>query len=224
MSSRLISVFVVSTVLLVSLACSVQAQSKGAPQTQNKRKVLTKKKSVALPNQDPTILRYVERLLPYYPKSSFTITEDTTTPTLSGRYRIIEVNRVCENKRLSGGSSIVIDNKTNQLWLGSVASLPDSTQFGNLQSFLEDFLPPAINKNMKLRTKVIWDDSFSKKGALIPFILRVASGYGEFDRPAAVTADGKFFILGINLPYDYDPVIWRRELLKSSKAVICKVK
>jgi protein-disulfide isomerase len=55
---------------------------------------------------------------------------------------------------------------------------------------------------------------------MIPFWLVIDSGYGEYRKAAAVTADGAYLVLGNGYPVDQDPVARRRELLNGSEVVM----
>jgi protein-disulfide isomerase len=68
--------------------------------------------------------------------------------------------------------------------------------------------------------RVEWGDAYAPEGALIPMTLQVSSGYGEYQRSGAVSADGRFLVLGEPLPYDKDPVAYRRDMLRSNDLVI----
>ncbi len=74
--------------------------------------------------QDPVILRFVERAIPWYPDSSFRVVSDERTQTPSGSYRIVRGSRTCENKILTGEPSVVIDEMTGLAYLGSAVSSP----------------------------------------------------------------------------------------------------
>ncbi len=52
--------------------------------------------------QDPVVLRFVQRAIPWYPDSSFRVVSDERTQTPSGSYRIVRVSRTCENQVLTG--------------------------------------------------------------------------------------------------------------------------
>jgi hypothetical protein len=80
-------------------------------------------------------------------------------------------------------------------------------------------LPELLKQNMDLKVKVAWDSGL-RAGALIPFRLRVDTGYGEYSKLAAVSADGKVLTLGARLPLGEDPVRFRRDLLAGSRDVV----
>jgi protein-disulfide isomerase len=150
----------------------------------------------------------------------FTITEDDSFLTPSGRYRKVTVERACDNRMLSSSTAVLIDEMTATVWLGVMGRLSEQGMGGDkLKQHIEKFIPEAMQKSRGIRAVVEWDSSYASTGAVIPFLLRVQSGFGVYKKPAAVTADGKVFILGYPLPYGRDPVAYRRELIQSSKLV-----
>lgn len=177
-----------------------------------------------LMKQDPDVLRWVERAIPWYPGSVFEIVADTTTTTPSGAYRVVRVKRTCENKILTGEPSVVIDTATGLAYLGPVGELPfDQTGASprQLRPFLESFLPEVMQQNMNMKIRVSWDvPEGASTGAVIPFHMVVETGYGVFDKPVAVTADGKLLIMGSAMPFAGDPVAIRRELFRASDVVV----
>jgi protein-disulfide isomerase len=174
--------------------------------------------------QDPVVLRFVERAIPYYPDSSFRVVADDRKQTPSGSYRIVRVSRTCENKILTGEPSVVIDEVTGIAYLGSVGELPfeeTGTSPRAMRPFLEGFLPDVLQRNLNMKVRVSWDaPDGAVSGAIIPFSLIVDTGYGEFSRPTAVTSDGNYLIMGTGMPLDGDPVTIRRELFDASDVVV----
>lgn len=174
--------------------------------------------------QDPTVLRFVERAIPYYPNSSFRVVSDERNQTPSGSYRIVRVSRTCENTILTGEPSVVIDEVTGVAYLGSVGELPfeqTGTSPRSLRPFLEGFLPEVLQRNLNMKVRVSWDEpEGALSGAIIPFNFIVDTGYGEFAKPTAVTSDGKYLIMGTGMPLDGDPVAIRRKLFAASEFVV----
>ncbi len=173
------------------------------------------------PRQDPKILRFVERASAWYPGSAFSIVKDEVRHTASGSYRIVDIDRQSGSRFLTGTVELLIDQANSSAWLGSVGTLPGQErgiQPKNLRNFLEDFLPEALTETMGLRCRIEWTSDI-KPGSLIPFTLAIKTGYGEFKKPAAVSADGELLVLGAPLPLDQDPVAYRRQLLRSSEQV-----
>lgn len=174
--------------------------------------------------QDPEVLRFVERSIPWYPGSAFKLVADEKIATPSGSYRVVRVKRTCDNQVLTGEPSVVIDEATGLAYLGSVGELPfeaSGTSPRSLRPFLEGFLPEVLQRNMNMRVQVSWDlPEGASPGAIIPFQLIVNTGYGKFPKPVAVTSDGRLLIMGAGMPLDGDPVAIRRALFNDSDFVV----
>lgn len=177
------------------------------------------------PAQDPKILRFVSRAVPWYPDSIFSVISDERFQTPSGSYRIIGVDRQCDSRSLSGEVGVVVDEVANTAWMGSIARLPfreSGIEPSALGRFLEDFLPEWMRNNMRYNAKVDWSSRPSRSGALIPFDLVINTGYGEFRKAAAVSSQGEHVVIwGTPFPMDEDPVAYRKDMLAASDLVTC---
>jgi hypothetical protein len=175
------------------------------------------------PAQDPKILRFVSRAVPWYPDSIFSVISDERLQTPSGSYRIIGVDRQCDSRSLSGEVGVVVDEVANTAWMGSIARLPfreSGIEPSALGRFLEDFLPEWMRNNMRYNAKVDWSSRPSRSGALIPFNLVINTGYGEFRKAAAVSSQGEHVVIwGTPFPMDEDPVAYRKDMLAASDLV-----
>lgn len=174
------------------------------------------------PPQDAELLRYVARALAWHPASNFKILTDEKHMTPSGSFRLIQIERT-GTQRLDGRMTLVIDEPAAGIWFGQVGGLPKQ-EIGNsveeLKAFVGGFISELLMKNMRMKVVVDWDVEKKGASALLPFDLRVDTGYGEFRRPGAVSSDGAYVLLGAPLPYDQDPVAFRRELFENSKDVM----
>jgi protein-disulfide isomerase len=174
-----------------------------------------------LPKQDPEVLHFVQRAAPWYPDSTFTIVNDKRVMTASGSYRLIAVKRTCANRYLTGVRGWVIDEVTKTMWAGTVGTLPDVPQASaDLNGFLKSFLPGALRRSLRMTATVVWKTGGRPSGALIPFLLKIDSGYGSYFKPAAVTADGRRIVLGTPYPLGQDPVAYRKKLLEKNPLVM----
>jgi protein-disulfide isomerase len=107
--------------------------------------------------------------------------------------------------------------------MGTVGELPavrSNPTNDEVKGFVEGFLPEALSQRMGLKSKVVWDVGPRRPGALIPMSLMIDTGYGEYRRPAAVTADGKYVVMATEMPREEDPVAHRRRLLANDKHVV----
>ncbi len=177
----------------------------------------------ALPTDDAYALRWVKRLASWYPGSVFQLKENSRHETPSGAYRVIQVERTCDSKFLTGVTTVLLDEATGTAYFGAVGKLPPqaaTTDPATLRRFLDDFLPMALARSMRMRVRVVWGQSMVRSGGVIPFALQVQTGYGEYRQRCAVTADGAYLVLGAHAPWETDPVAWRRDLLADSDLVL----
>ena len=176
------------------------------------------------PEPAPKVMRFVERAIAWYPNSVFRLVSNVKFQSPSGSYRVVEVERTCASKVLTGKPTVVVDEVANTAWLGGVGELPPFQDAGAgpdaLRSFLSKFLPEALKSSMGLNVKVEWNVGPRRPGALIPLYLMIGSGYGEYRRQAAVTADGKYLVMATEMPLDEDPVAYRRRILAESDLVV----
>jgi protein-disulfide isomerase len=173
--------------------------------------------------QDPEVLRFAERVLPWYPDSLFSVTEDAREMTPSGSYRRVAVLRDAPSKFMSGTTTFFIDEVAKTIWVGTPAQLPfqdTGIKPGGLRGFIEEFLPKALESSTRMKTRIDWDTGGVASGALIPFTLQVDTGYGDYPRSAAVSSDGAYLMLGTPYPLGSDPVAFRRDLLHTSDVVM----
>jgi protein-disulfide isomerase len=176
------------------------------------------------PEPDEKTVRFVKRAIAYYPNSVFELVSNERYTTPSGSYRLVEVQRTCDSRILTGKPTVLVDEIANTAWLGSVAELPPVQDAGlgpdAIKAFIENFLPGALKASMNLKVEIEWDAGPRRPGALIPMSLLIDSGYGFYRAPAAVTAEGKFLVMGTEMPRDEDPVAVRRRRLAESKVVM----
>jgi protein-disulfide isomerase len=175
------------------------------------------------PVQDPVFLRYMERAVAYCPDSTFTMTSVDRGRTPSGAYRMVEVERACASDQLTGSMTVVVDDVANSVWFGAAAKMPpleDALDPAARRTFIEQSLPELLRGSLRLNATVDWDDPPYRAGALLPFWLKIDSGYGEYRKAAAVTADWAYFVFGPVYPSDTDLVGYRRDQLATSDLVV----
>lgn len=176
-----------------------------------------------LPKQDSALLRFAGRALPWHPMSTFEILVDEKKMTPSGSLRLIQVGRNGGSAALRGRTTMLFDESANRIWIGSVGGLPQE-QMGNgveeLKAFVSKFLPDLVMKNMRVRSELSWDVPTDGAAALVPFNLAIQTGYGSFDRPGAMSADGAYVVLGASYPFDEDPVAFRRRMFEESDLIM----
>ncbi len=173
--------------------------------------------------QDPELPRFASRVLPFYPNSTFTIQAERQFRTASGSYRIVEVKRACASPHLSGISTLVVDEPARRVWIGSVGELPlagSNASATAVREFVSDFLPQAMERNMRIRSEVDWEVDRAGGTTLVPFDLVIQSGYGAYRRTGAVSLTGGHIVIGARYSLDEDPVETRRKAFAGADEVI----
>jgi len=175
------------------------------------------------PEPAPQVMRFVKRAIAWYPDSVFELVSNKRYMTPSGAYRIVEVRRTCASQVLTGSPTVIVDEVANTVRMGGIGELPPIQEAGAgpeaVRDFLSGFLPKALKESMGIKVAVEWDIGPRRPGALIPFFLVVDTGYGSYRRQAAVSADGKYLVMGSEMPLDQDPVAYRRRKLAESAVV-----
>jgi protein-disulfide isomerase len=176
------------------------------------------------PEPAPKVLRFVERVIAWYPDSTFRLVKNERYQTPSGSYRYVEVERTCASQILTGKSPVLVDENANTVWLGGIGQLPPIQEAGAepeaMRTFLSTFLEDALEASMNLKIKVEWDLGPRQPGALMPLDLVIDTGYGSYRRRAAVTSDGKYVVMGDDMPLEEDPVAHRRQYLAANPFVL----
>jgi protein-disulfide isomerase len=175
------------------------------------------------PEPDPRSMRFVERAIAWHPGSVFRLLENTRYQTAQGSYRFVSIDRTCDSKLLSEQPTALIDEDADTIWLGSVGELPAQgigKDQQTLKDFLSGFLPEALRTAMNLRVKVEWDSAPRRPGAVLPLNLLIETGYGTAKRPAGVTADGRFLVMGAEASLKDDPIEVRRRQFAASDLVV----
>ena len=177
----------------------------------------------ATPEPDDRTVRFVKRSIAWYPDSNFKLIENTRYQTPAGSYRVVVVERTCASRLLTGRPTVLVDETADTAWLGSVGELPfqgAGAEPAAIRAFVGNFLPEALKGSMNLKATVEWDAGPRRPGALMPLTLVIDTGYEEYRSPAAVTADGKFLVMGPEMPLGEDPVAFRRRIFANSDLVM----
>ena len=168
-------------------------------------------------------VRFARLLGAYYPGSTYELVEDSRHETPSGAYRLVRVDRKCESQFLSGPIAMLVDEGSGMAYPGSIGRMPKDHPTGSLEkikAYVSDFVPGALEASLGIRSVVSWNEMPVRSGGVIPFVLKIETGYGQTSRPAAVTGDGEYLVLGSGIPWDADPRAWRREILDGSDLVL----
>jgi protein-disulfide isomerase len=157
--------------------------------------------------------------LTYAPASVFTLTENTAGTTSVGTYRAVRVERTSLKPDAKDQVGMLVDPKTRMAAAGLLFPLPATdppVTPETLPFFVDQKLTEALGTWLTSRVKIPWPMTPTRPRAVVPLTAEVSTGYGTMHMPLAVTADGKFLVIGDSWPLDRDPRAVRREILESS--------
>jgi protein-disulfide isomerase len=217
------SIFRISALVLAGACWALAPVVNASNQTGETQATVNQKKAPARAVGESHGERFARRLAAYYPGSTYELKQDARHETPTGAYRLIRVDRQCDNKFLTGPIAMLVDEGSGMSYSGAVGKMPDdrpTDSLAHLKAFVGQFLPDALARSMGVHSRVVWNEIPVRAGGVIPFVLKVETGYGEMARPAAVTGDGQYVVLGSAIPFDEDPPAWRKKVLDASDLVV----
>jgi protein-disulfide isomerase len=162
---------------------------------------------------------FARGFLAYAPASVFTLTENTTGATSVGSYQVVRVSRTGLHPEATDQVGMLADPRTRMAAAGLLFPLPATdppVTPETLPLFVQQQLSGAMSTWLSSRVRIPWPMSPTRPSAVVALTAEVATGYGTMRMPLAVTADGKFLVIGDTWPLDRDPRAVRREILESS--------
>lgn len=155
----------------------------------------------------------------YAPESSVDVRVDARGTTPTGPYLVATALR----SSLRGGEpeqlSLLIDPQSRQVTVGPLMPLPPTNpplNAATIPNFVETLLPQMLSGALGSRVKMRWPSTPTRPSAVVTLTAEVATGYGWIRMPAAITMDGKQFMLGSTWPLDRDPRAVRRDMLRDA--------
>lgn len=164
--------------------------------------------------------RFALAYVSYAPESSVDVRVDTRATTPMGPYVVATALR----SSLRGGEpeqlSLLIDPQSRQVTVGPLMPLPPTNpplSASTMPGFVETMLAPMLSGAMGSRVRIRWPSTPTRTTAVVALAAEIASGYGWVRMPAAITMDGKYFMLGSTWPLERDPRAVRREILRDAR-------
>ena len=163
--------------------------------------------------------RFVLAYVSYAPESSVDVRVDARVTTPMGPYVVATARR----SSLRGGEpeqlSLLIDPQSRQVTVGPLMPLPPTNpplSASTMPGFVETVLTPLLSGAMGSRVRIRWPSTPTRTTAVVTLAAEIASGYGWVRMPAAITMDGKYFMLGSTWPLDRDRER-REEMLRDAR-------
>jgi protein-disulfide isomerase len=173
----------------------------------------------ATPETD-AVRRFAKAYLTYVPGSTYEVRLDHNGTTPNGTYQAFTVVRSGPAPdKFNEQLGIVLDNRTRMLTAGMVAPVPATNppvNASNLPYFVDNVLPQVVKQMFPTSVRVRWPGVPARPTAIVPLTLDVGTGYGWAHMPLAITADGRYLMLGGIWNLDRDPRAQRREAIDAT--------
>ncbi len=156
----------------------------------------------------------------YLPGTSISVTESTPYTTPAGPYQAVRIERTSMKPDARDNFAMLVDPQSGMAAAGLLFPLPAAdppVTPATLPLFVEQTLPQALSTWLGNKVKVPWPMTPAKAGAVVPLVARVDTGYGWMQMPLAVSADGRFLVIGSMWPLGRDPREVRREILEKAE-------
>ena len=170
-------------------------------------------------NSDKAIERFILAYLPYLPGSTVELTAPSQASTPNGPYLAASAVRTSIVDKEKEQIGLLVDPTNRTISIGLIFQTPPEVPpdaLKNVNGLVENILPQILNQMMSARIRTRWPSSPARPGAVLPFDAEISTGYGWMKMPAAVSADGRFFLLGGMWSLDRDPRAIRREILANA--------
>lgn len=163
--------------------------------------------------------RFALAYVAYAPASSIDLRVDARPTTPVGSYLVATAIRSSLKAGDPEQLSLLIDPQSRQITTGALMPLPPSNPpltSATIPGFVENVLPQMLSGYMGTRVKIRWPSLPTRPTAVVPLTVELLTGYGWTRLPAAITMDGKYFMLGSAWPLERDPRAVRREILRDA--------
>ena len=166
------------------------------------------------------VRRFARAYLTHVPGSTYEAKLDHQGTTPNGGYQAFTVVRTGPaSDKFTEQLGMVLDERSRTIAAGMVAPVPATqppVNASNLPYFVDQVLPQVLKQMFTVSVRVRWPGVPSRPTALVPLTLDVGTGYGWAHLPLAVTADGRYLVLGGAWSLDRDPRAQRREVIEAA--------
>ncbi len=169
---------------------------------------------------EQTLKQFARAAMGYEPGTTIALVKVTPGTTSVGSYQAVNVERTSLKPDAKDNFAMLVDPQVGTAAAGLLFPLPESglaVTPETLPYFVEQALPQALSTWLSAKVRVPWPMTPSKPGAVVPLVAHVFTGYGNMQMPLAVTADGKWLIIGSTWPLGRDPREVRREILEHAE-------
>jgi len=164
--------------------------------------------------------RFVRAYASYAPKASVQVQVLANGATWAGSYVALNTQRSSEaSDKVKDAIGLLIDPAARTVAVGLIYPLPPSdppVKPEALPSFAEVDVAQFVSEKFNQKIKVHWPLSPARPAPVIALTATVTTGFGPMAMPIALSADGKFLVIGATWPLDRDPREVRREILAAA--------
>lgn len=160
--------------------------------------------------------RFARAYMSYNPKGVMEVKVDHNGLTPAGPYLLVSVTRRGEDEKSNETLSLLVDPQRRTASAGLVATLPPiagAVTTDRLQRYVQQDLPPILTEMLGMRTRLRWPSGPERPTGVVPLTAELSTGYGWTKWPMALSADGKYIVLGATWPLDRDPRAVRRDII-----------
>jgi hypothetical protein len=122
-----------------------------------------------------------------------------------------------ERKEQAG---MLVDPQTKTAAVGIVVQLPEAQPAvtpDTLPAFCEQSLPELLRRALNSQVRLRWPGTPTRMTGVVPLAALVQTGFGWMSLPLAISADGRWLVVGGTWALDRDPRAVRREMLANAK-------
>ncbi len=164
--------------------------------------------------------RFVRAYTSYAPKTSVQVQVLANGVTMAGAYIALNTQRSSEaSDKVKDAVGLLIDPAARTAAVGLIYPLPPNdppVKPEALPSFVEHDVAQFVSEKFNLRIRVSWPLSPARPAPVVALTATVATGFGPVAMPIALSADGKYLVIGATWPLDRDPREVRREILATA--------
>ncbi len=169
---------------------------------------------------EQAIKAFARAAMGYAPGTAISVIEVTPATTPAGPYQAVRLERTSLKPDAKDNFAMLVDPQAGTAAAGLLFPLPATdppVTTATLPMFVEQTLPQALSTWLGARVKVPWPMMQAKMGGVVQLTAQVDTGYGWMHMPLAVSADGKYLVIGGTWPLARDPREVRREILDKAE-------
>ena len=167
-----------------------------------------------------TVRRFGSAYLPYMPGATVKADVNREAVTAVGPYLTMTVVKQSARPERKEQAGMLVDPQTKTAAVGIVVQLPEAQPAvtpDTLPAFCEQSLPELLRRALNSQVRLRWPGTPTRMTGVVPLAALVQTGFGWMSLPLAISADGRWLVVGGTWALDRDPRAVRREMLANAK-------